>query len=123
MTSSVGTKNVSNRVNTTLGTADGVVAYAEVSGLGVSILYNPLPVVDNYLATEADDRIDTESGDNIVVMSAPADLDYLLAQNGDILETENEQLIYVANAGFLNFIQTQDGQYLNTQSDSKLITQ
>lgn len=123
MTSSVGTRNVSNRVNTTLGTAESLVAFGEVSGLGVSTVYNPLPVVDNYLATEADDRILTQDDNNIVVMSAPADLDYLLAENSDIIETENEQLIYVANSGFLNFIQTQDGQYLNTQSDSKLITQ
>lgn len=60
----IGSSGVSDYANTSSGLSSGVVALYGIGGAGVVDRGEAL--VANYIATEAGDLLDTESGDNLI---------------------------------------------------------
>lgn len=92
--SGVSSYGVSNFSNTTLAYVQGVVADGVVSGTGVVCMYADVPPeVFDYLITQDNRILDTQSGDRIyvdIILNAPL----LSTQAGDILNTQDlEQII------------------------------
>lgn len=91
--SGVSSLGVSDFANTTLTYAPRVVADGRVSGTGVVCLYsNVPPVTIDYLITQDNLIITTQSGDRIYI-------DFILSantittQNGDILQTQDNNTL------------------------------
>jgi len=60
----IGTSGVTDYANTTSGVAGGVIALGGIGGQGVVDQISAAP--PTYIATESNDRLDTESSDNLI---------------------------------------------------------
>lgn len=89
----VSSYGVSNFVNTTLAFAQEVVADGVVSGTGVVCMYSDVPpVITDYLISQDNKILNTQSDDKIyvdIIVAAPL----LTSQNGNVINTQDNKNI------------------------------